>query len=174
VATGEVVGDLLAIAKATGTRAADPSLLHGHGCSNFDCLLAYAHASDAAAWRSYIGWGEAKVFPDANALVQTAPAPSHDVLVSSLTSGDGGGSRTMAGARDAIVTLALSPDGRTVAASQEDGEILVWDAPSGTKIASFLVGALNGRDFLSFAPDGKRLAWCSGGAAGRINVWLVR
>jgi WD40 repeat protein len=64
--------------------------------------------------------------------------------------------------------LALSPDGRTLAAACFDRTVRLWDVATGTEM-----GGLNGhRDIVTavaFSPDGKSLA--SGSCDGTILVW---
>lgn len=65
-------------------------------------------------------------------------------------------------------SLALSPDGMTLAAGNLDGTVSLWDTPTGTNRASLRVGS---ETILSvvFSPDGARLA-CSS-TDSRIRLW---
>jgi WD40 repeat protein len=71
---------------------------------------------------------------------------------------------------DAVLALALSPDGKTVAAAGEGGAIRLYDLGPGT-----LLRQCDGHDqavlAVAFAPDGRTLA--SGGAGATLRVWDV-
>jgi DNA-binding beta-propeller fold protein YncE len=65
--------------------------------------------------------------------------------------------------------VALSPDGRLVAASDDEGA-LVWEATTGRLLRHFKAGGSSTRP-LAFTPDGRRLlAGCSDGSA---RLWDV-
>jgi eukaryotic-like serine/threonine-protein kinase len=64
--------------------------------------------------------------------------------------------------------LAFSPDGRTLAAGGDSGELTLWDVGSGRRIKVYRSGA--GRLWCpAFSRDGQRLA--VGGNDGRIEIW---
>jgi WD40 repeat protein len=61
--------------------------------------------------------------------------------------------------------LALSPDGRILAAGAEDGAVLLWDARTMRRIGAPLnAGVSSGR--VAFSPDGRRLAVMSDAISG--------
>jgi hypothetical protein len=66
--------------------------------------------------------------------------------------------------------LALSRDGKTVAAGRPDGSIGLWDAVTGKERHSLPAGTPD-ITLLTFAPDGKVLASCD--ATGRLRLWEV-
>jgi len=65
---------------------------------------------------------------------------------------------SLAGSTSAVGSVAFSPDGSTVAASNEAGRILVWNSANGNLIVS-LPGRQKGIDSIAFSPDGETLAW---------------
>jgi RNA polymerase sigma factor (sigma-70 family) len=75
------------------------------------------------------------------------------------------------GHRGAVATVALSPDGRTVASGSADKSLVLWEASNGERKHS-----LNGHtDFVrtvAFAPDSRTLA--SGSYDGTVRLWEVR
>ena len=67
--------------------------------------------------------------------------------------------------------LAISPDGRLVASSTLDGQVLLFDPAKGELIES-LHGHLNGVFSIAFSPDGRRLISSSGGREA-VKLWDV-
>jgi WD40 repeat protein len=70
-----------------------------------------------------------------------------------------------------ISTLALSPDGRTIATGSMDHSIRLWDLPT-RKLITTLQGHLNEIWALAFLPDGKTLV--SGAKDGSLKLWPTR
>jgi hypothetical protein len=77
----------------------------------------------------------------------------------------------LTGHADVVLSLAYSPDGKTLASGARDGTIKVWDLDSRKERQTLAghVGPVNG---LTFAPDGKTLA--SGGKDRMIRLWDVQ
>ncbi|MEE9159283.1 MAG: hypothetical protein V3U60_12955, partial [Gammaproteobacteria bacterium] len=77
--------------------------------------------------------------------------------------------RTLSGVRQAVLTLAFSPDGKWLATAGGGNVIKLWDA----KTAS-IKKTLNGhKDYvhgLAFSPDGARLASASRDRT--IKIWI--
>ncbi|MEU6728446.1 WD40 repeat domain-containing protein [Nonomuraea wenchangensis] len=65
--------------------------------------------------------------------------------------------------------LALSPDGKLLAAGTSDGEIHVWDVEAGEPLAPPF-GALDGITGLAFSPAGERLAVATQSG---VQIWRV-
>jgi RNA polymerase sigma factor (sigma-70 family) len=62
----------------------------------------------------------------------------------------------------AVICIAFSPDGKTVATGGRDRTVRLWDAASGTELKK-LTGHSEAVTELLFTPDGKRLASAAGG-----------
>jgi WD40 repeat protein len=69
---------------------------------------------------------------------------------------------------ESYLSLAFSPDGRTLALGAEDGSIHLWDMPAGRE-RSILRGHARTVRSVAFSPDGKLLA--SGSQDGRVVLW---
>jgi WD40 repeat protein len=69
----------------------------------------------------------------------------------------------------AVASIAISPDGRTVAASLYDHTIRLWDTVMRQPLEPPLLGHENGVLALAFSPDGRVLA--SGDASGGLLLW---
>lgn len=75
---------------------------------------------------------------------------------------------TLKGHTDQILTIALSPDGKTVASGSSDKTIRLWDTNT-LKLKFTLTGHTNDIQALAFTPDGFTLA--SGCRDGSIYLW---
>jgi WD40 repeat protein len=62
---------------------------------------------------------------------------------------------------DEVVALAVSPDGRRLAARLKDRSVRIWDAESGTELRRFVRLERDAACF-AFSPDGRALAWGMG------------
>jgi WD40 repeat protein len=69
-----------------------------------------------------------------------------------------------------ILTVAVSPDGKTAATGSADGSVRLWNRATGKPL-----GVLKGHGrpilFVAFSPDGKALAW--GNKDGVVKLWDV-
>ena len=71
----------------------------------------------------------------------------------------------------ALESVAISPDGRTLAAAADDGTISLWDVATRRRLGRPLAGHDGAVHDVAFSPDGKRLA--SGGDDGTVRLWDV-
>jgi WD40 repeat protein/tRNA A-37 threonylcarbamoyl transferase component Bud32 len=78
---------------------------------------------------------------------------------------------TLTGHSDYIISIALSPDGRTLASGSADKKIKLWDVRSQREIAT-LTGHSNYVMSVAFSPDGRTLA--SGSKDNTIKLWDVQ
>ncbi len=78
---------------------------------------------------------------------------------------------TLHGQSDGILSVAFSPDGKTLAAGDRDYNVVLWDVATGQSLGL----PLSGHEFnvwsVSFSPDGKILA--SGSGDNTIILWDV-
>jgi WD40 repeat protein len=69
-----------------------------------------------------------------------------------------------------VVSTAVSPDGRIIAATGADGKLIVWDSTTGEQ--HFIQETTDlGAKSVVFSPDGEHLA--SGGNDGAVRIWDV-
>jgi len=81
-----------------------------------------------------------------------------------------GEARALYGRADRMRSLALSPDGLSIAAGYEDGRLLIYDARDGSERAR-LPGHEVRVDFAAFSPDGKRLVSLDSIGGGELRIW---
>ncbi|MFF7160576.1 helix-turn-helix domain-containing protein [Streptomyces sp. NPDC008086] len=78
--------------------------------------------------------------------------------------------KRLAGGTEPVHSLALSPDGRTLAAHSGDGTVRIWDLPEGRLRHTF-----TGRhvlEVMAFSPDGRTLAVVtSAGSGAAVGLW---
>ena len=71
-----------------------------------------------------------------------------------------------------VLSLAFSPDGKTLASGGSDETIILWDVDGRRPVGAPLTGQTAAVQSLAFSPDHKTLA--SGGGDGAIVLWDVR
>ena len=105
---------------------------------------------------------------DSGSLFVAAGVPGVSGVAYQFSVADGKQIRSFQGHTDALYTLALSPDGMTLATGGYDQKIRLWDISTGKEKAILKGhnGCING---LSFRPDGKVLA--SASADRTVKLW---
>jgi WD40 repeat protein/serine/threonine protein kinase len=68
----------------------------------------------------------------------------------------------------AVLYAVVSPDGRRIASSDQDGWVKLWDAQTGRELRKFRAHRDHARN-VAFSPDGRRLATASWD--GTVKVW---
>jgi RNA polymerase sigma factor (sigma-70 family) len=68
-----------------------------------------------------------------------------------------------------VDSVVFSPDGKTLASGDSNGEMRLWDAATGELLRAFVDQDYNRVTALAFSPDGKRLA----SNKGRLSLWDV-
>jgi WD40 repeat protein len=69
-------------------------------------------------------------------------------------------------------SAAFSPDGKTIAVSDGDGNLILWDTSSGNELVAFMREHNEHELSVAFGPDGKTVA--SGGTGNTVKLWDVR
>ena len=150
-----------------------------------------AGAKEVKACRRLMGEREAIVEFDYDGVIPSAPLTTslsmssvHPIQVDAVdTDGDtniGYGDFTLAeisphhiatleghGGEGYKITVAFSPDGKTLATGSEYGAVKLWDATTKTNIAT--LGATGAVYSVAFSPDGKTLA--TGSEYGAVKLW---
>jgi WD40 repeat protein len=78
--------------------------------------------------------------------------------------------RTSEGHKNWVLSIAFSPDGKTLASGSSDNAVRLWDVATGGSLRAF-EGHKNGVLSIAFSPDGKTLA--SGSSDNTVRLWDV-
>jgi len=100
--------------------------------------------------------------------------PSTDARYAMLAAAARPGISVLTGRTSRVLSVAFSPDGKTLASGQFYGSVQLWDVTTGRPTGHPLnghLGPLNSAYSVAFSPGGKTLA--SGGDDGTIRLWNV-
>jgi dipeptidyl aminopeptidase/acylaminoacyl peptidase len=73
-----------------------------------------------------------------------------------------------------VISVAFSPDGRTLAAGDANGKAYVWDVTTAKPITTLTDPGSAGINTVAFSPDGKTLAIGDENDSGRVYLWHMR
>jgi len=76
------------------------------------------------------------------------------------------------GHRDAVISVAFSPDGKSIVSGSEDNTIRLWDAQTGKPIGQPMKRHDKSVLSVAFSPDGKRIV--SGSEDNTLQLWDVQ
>lgn len=82
--------------------------------------------------------------------------------------------RTLNGATNAVTSLAISPDGKTLASNNSNQTIQLWNLETGQQLRTLLGYVGEDAEYVNsvaFSPNSQTLV--SGNGDGRINIWQM-
>jgi WD40 repeat protein len=97
--------------------------------------------------------------------------PSDDAWQAILSAASLSGIAVMTAHTNIVISVAFSPDGKTLATGSFDGSVRLWDLATRRPIGSPLTRNEYGVNSVAFSPDGKTLA--SGGWDKSVTLWNV-
>jgi WD40 repeat protein len=74
-------------------------------------------------------------------------------------------------ARQGVISMSFSPDGRILASAGWDSKVTLWEVTTGREFTNHLVGHAGAIPSVDFSPDGRALA--SGSRDGTVRIWGV-
>lgn len=92
-------------------------------------------------------------------LTGVAPAPGSGLV------------KTLSGHSLWVDSVGWSPDGKLIATGASDGTARIWDAQSGSTVATLTFPGVFEVSSLAWSPDGKYLATLTGGGSDSIQIW---
>lgn len=104
--------------------------------------------------------------PDGNTLISA----SRDRTIKLWNASSGELVRTLTGHNNWVNTIAINPNGQTLASGGRDG-IKLWNLTTG-ELLNTLYGHSDWVSAITFSPDGTKLA--TGGFDRRVNLWLLQ
>jgi WD40 repeat protein len=97
--------------------------------------------------------------------------PSSNARHAMLTAAARPGIAVLTGHTSPVLSVAFSPDGKTLASGQFNGPVQLWDMATHRQIGRPLTGHTSEVSSVAFSPDGKTLA--SAGSDGTVRLWDV-
>ncbi len=109
--------------------------------------------------------------PDSSQLASASGGDEGEVFVWQIDDDGAAQGRLLARLDSAVWSVAYAPDGRTLAAATEDGQVLRFDSESGDPVGESL--SSQNVDYVSatFSPDGSLIA--AGAGTGEVTIWDV-
>ncbi|MFN6529774.1 serine/threonine-protein kinase [Nostoc sp. ChiSLP03a] len=101
-------------------------------------------------------------------LMQQNSPSKNDAILSQISLGKVSLANTLQGHENSVLSVAISPDGKTIASSGDDGTIKLWNLATGKLIAS-LNGHFQQVNVVVISPDGKLLV--SASDDNTIKIW---
>ncbi|WP_448265284.1 protein kinase domain-containing protein [Nostoc sp. DSM 114159] len=101
-------------------------------------------------------------------LIQQNSPSKNDAILSQINLGKVSLANTLQGHENSVLSVAISPDGKTIASSGDDGTIKLWNLATGKLIAS-LKGHFQQVNVVVISPDGKLLV--SASDDNTIKIW---
>ncbi|MEH1947537.1 MAG: serine/threonine-protein kinase [Nostoc sp.] len=101
-------------------------------------------------------------------LIQHNSPGKNDAILSQISLGKVSLANTLQGHENSVLSVAITPDGKTIASSGDDGTIKLWNLATGKLIAS-LNGHFRQVNVVVISPDGKLLV--SASDDNTIKIW---
>ncbi|WP_445627966.1 protein kinase domain-containing protein [Nostoc sp. DSM 114167] len=101
-------------------------------------------------------------------LIQQNSPSKNDAILSQISLGKVSLANTLQGHENSVLSVAISPDGKTIASSGDNGTIKLWNLATGKLIAS-LKGHFQQVNVVVISPDGKLLV--SASDDNTIKIW---